>query len=126
MQGEREVCQIVRVIRQQVPRGWNDVSVVGNVDFRFNGLAARHVLREEGRKEEICERWGVSKNRIVIKRLGKGEGVKYAGQVVKFECLKVKFEWLKGQRSVQHPRDIRVNGCTPRECTSACKARGFW
>jgi len=51
-----------------------------------------------------------------------GQGVMYAGQVVKieclkvkFECLKVKFEWLKGQRSFQHPEDIRVNGCTPRE-----------
>ena len=57
----------------------------------------------------------------------------YAGQVVKieclkvkFDCLKVKFEWLKGQRNVQHPEDIQVNECTPRECTSACKARGFW
>jgi len=37
---------------------------------------------------------------------------------VKFECLKVKFEWLRGQRSVQHPEDIRVNEYTPRECTS--------
>ena len=27
----------------------------------------------------------------------------YAGQVVKIECLKVKFEWLKG--SVQHPEE---------------------
>jgi len=57
----------------------------------------------------------------------------YAGQVVKieclkvkFECLKAKFEWLKGKRSVQHPEDIRVDECTRRECTSACKARGFW
>ena len=33
------MCQIVRVIRQQVPRGWNDVPVVGNVDLRFNGLS---------------------------------------------------------------------------------------
>ena len=61
-----------------------------------------------------------------------GRGVMYAGQVVKieylkvkFEYLKVKFEWLKGQRSVQHSEDIRVNEYTPRECTSACKARGF-
>ena len=60
-----------------------------------------------------------------------GCGVMYSGQVVKIECLevkfdcsKVRFEWLKGQRSVQHP-DIRVNECTPRECTLACKARGF-
>jgi len=67
-----------------------------------------------------------------VKTLGTGHGVMYAGQIVKieclkvkFECLKVKFEWLKGQRSVQHPEDIRVNECTPRECTLACKARGF-
>jgi len=45
---------------------------------------------------------------------------------VKFECLKVKFEWLRGQSSVQHPEDILVNECTPRECTVACKAQGFW
>ena len=77
-------------------------------------------------KEEICERWGASKIQIIIKRLGTGQGVMYASQVVKFKCLKVKFEWLKGQRSVQHPKDIRVNGCTPKEFTSACKARGFW
>jgi len=104
----------------------NDVPVVGNVDLRFNGLVARLVLWEEGRKEEICERWGASKIQIIIKRLGTGQGVMYASQVVKFKCLKVKFEWLKGQRSVQHPKDIRVNGCTPKEFTSACKARGFW
>jgi len=41
-----------------------------------------------------------------VKTLGKGQGVMYAGQVVKIECLKVKFEWLKKQRSVQHPEDI--------------------
>jgi len=45
---------------------------------------------------------------------------------VKFECSKVRFEWLKCQRSVQHAEDIRVNECTPRECTSACKAREFY
>jgi len=121
-----EVCQIVRVIRQQVPRGWNEVPIVDNVDFRFNGLVARHVLWEEDRVEEICERWGASKIQIVIKMLGTGQGVMYAGQVVKIECLKVKFEWLKGHRSVQHPKDIRVNGYTPRECTSTCTTRGFW
>jgi len=44
---------------------------------------------------------------------------------VKFEFSKVRFELLKGQRSVQHPEDIRVNECTPRECTSVCKTRGF-
>jgi len=121
-----EVFQIVRVIRQQVSRGWIGVPVVGNVNLRVNGLVARHVLWEEGRKEEICERGGAKKIQIVIKTLGTGQGVMYAGQVVKIECLKVKFEWLKGQKSVQHPKDIRVNGCTPRECTSACKARGFW
>ena len=36
--------------------------------------------------------------------------------------MKVKFEWLRGQRSVQHPEDIRVNEYTPRECTSACSS----
>ena len=106
-----EVCQIVRVIRQQVPRGWNYVPVVGSVDLRFNGLVARHVLGEEGRKKEICERWGASKIQIVIKTLGTGQGVMYAGQVVKIECLKVKFEWLKVQRSVLPSLTLRC--CTP-------------
>ena len=117
--GRRE--RIIRVIRQR----WNDVPVVGNVDLRLNGLVARHVLWEEGKKM-ICERRGASKIQIVIKTLGTGQGVMFVGQVVKIEYLKVKFWWLKGQRSVQHPKDIRFNGCTPRECTSACKARGFW
>ena len=49
----------------------------------------------------------------------------FESQVRVFKSLKVKFEWLKGQRSVQHPEHIRVNECTPRECTSACEARGF-
>ena len=57
-----EVCQIVRVVRQQVPRGWNDVPVVGNL----NGLVVRHVLWEEGRKEEFCERWGASKIQMMM------------------------------------------------------------
>jgi len=55
-----------------------------------------------------------------VKTFVTGRGVMYAGQVVKIECLKVKFEFskvrfalLKGQRSVQHPEDIRVNECTP-------------
>jgi len=80
----------------------------------------------KAKRKKICERRGASKIQIVITTLGTGQGVMYAGQVVKIECFKVKFEWSKGQRSVQHPKDIRVNGCTPRECTSACKARGFW
>jgi len=113
-----EACQIVRVIRQQVPRGWNDVPVVGNVDLRFNGLVARHVLREECRKEEICERWGARKIQIVIRWLGTRQGVKYAGQVVNFEYLKVKFEWLKEQRSVHYPKDTEstdaLQGNVPR------------
>jgi len=78
------------------------------------------VVRECVKKIASREGWASS-----VKTLGMGHGVMYAGQVVKFECLKVKFEWLKGQRSVQHPEDIRVNECTPRECTSACKALGF-
>jgi len=125
MQGE-EVCQVIRVVCQQVPRGWDDVPAVGNIDLRCNGPVARHVLWEEGKKKEICERRGAGKIQIVIKKLGMEQGVMYAGQVVKIECLKVKFEWLKGQKSVQHPEDIRVSECIPRECNSACKARGFW
>jgi len=54
--------------------------------------------------------------------LGTGQGVMYASRVVKIECLRVKFEWLKGQRSVQHPKDI--NGCNPRECTSTDALQG--
>jgi len=125
VQGE-EVCQVIRGVRQQVPRGWDDVPVVGNIDLRCNGHVARHVLWEECKEKEICERRGAGKIQIVIKTLGTGQGVMYTGQVVKIECFKVKFEWLKGQRSVQHPEDIQVNGYTPRECTSACKVRGFW
>jgi len=102
------------------------VPVVGTIDLRCNGPVARHVLWEQGKKKEICESRKAGKIQIVIKKLETGQGVMYAGQVVKIECLKVKFEWLKGQRSVQHPEDIQVNGCTPREYTSACKARGFW
>jgi len=47
-----EVCQVIRVVRQQVPRGWNNVPVVGNVDLWCNGPDARHVLWEEGKKKE--------------------------------------------------------------------------
>jgi len=36
----------------------------------------------------------------------------------RIECLKVKFEWLEGQRSVQHPKDIQstdaLQGNVPR------------
>ena len=100
--------------------------VVGNVDLRFYSLVARHSLWEGSRRVGFWERWGASKVKILIRRLGTGQGAMYASQVVKIECLRVYFEWLKGQKSVQHPKDIRVNGCTPRECTSAFKVRGFW
>jgi len=80
-------------------------------------------------RQKIANREGCASS---VKTLVMGRGVLYAGQVVKIECLKVKFEcskvrfeWLKGQRSVQHPENIRVNECTPRECTSAFKARAF-
>jgi len=72
-------------------------------------------------RQKIASREGWASS---VKTLVMGRGVMYASQVVKIECLKVKFEsskvgfeWLKGQRSVQHPEDIRVNECTPRECT---------
>ena len=88
-------------------------------------------MRGQRMRHKIASREGWTSS-VRLKTLGMGHGVMYADQVVKieclkvkFECLKVKFEWLKGQRSVQHPEDIRVNECTPRECTSACKARGF-
>ena len=70
--------------------------VVANVDLRFNVLVTRHLLWEEGRKEEVCGRCGARKIQSVITWLGTGQVVKYAGQFVKYECLKVKFEWLKG------------------------------
>jgi len=80
-------------------------------------------------RQKIVNREGCASS---VKTLVMGRGVMYAVQVVKIECLKVKFEcskvrfeWLKGQRSVQHPEDIRVNECTPREFTSAWKVRGF-
>jgi len=86
-------------------------------------------MRCKRMRQKIANREGCASS---VKTLVMGRGVMYAGQVVKierlkvkFECSKVRFEWLKGQRSVQHPEDIRVNECTPRECTSACKARGF-
>jgi len=88
---KEEVCQVFRVFREQVPRGWNNVPVVGNVDLRCSGPVARHVLWEEGKKKEIRERMGASRIQIVIKTLGTEQGVMYAGQVVKIECLKVKF-----------------------------------
>jgi len=86
-------------------------------------------MRGQRMRQKITNRKGwVS----TVKTLAMGHGVMYAGQVVKIECLKVKFErlkvrfeWLKGQRSVQHPEDIRVTECTPRECTPACKAQDF-
>jgi len=69
------------------------------------------------RGQRMCHKIVSRKGRkSSVKTLGTGQGVMYAGQVVKieclkvkFECLKVKFEWLKGQGSVQHPKDIRVN-----------------
>ena len=86
-------------------------------------------MRGQRMRQKIASREGWASS---VKTLGMGHGVMYAGQVVKIECLKVKFgclkvrfEWLKDQRSVQHPEDIRVNECTLREFTSACKARGF-
>ena len=76
-------------------------------------------------KNSKREGWASSVKTFVM-----GRGVMYAGQVVKIEYLKVRFEFskvrfelLKGQRSVQHAEDIRVNECTPRECTLACKAQ---
>jgi len=86
-------------------------------------------MRGQRMRQKIASREGWASS---VETLVMGRGVIYADQVVKIECLKVKFEcskvrfeWLKGQRSVQHPEDIRVNECTPRECTSACKVRGF-
>jgi len=86
-------------------------------------------MRGQGMRQRIANREGWASS---VKTLVMGRGVMYAGQVVKIECLKVKFEcskvrfeWLKGQRSVQHSENIRVNECTPRECTSAYKAQRF-
>ena len=36
--------------------------------------------------------------------VGTGQVVKFSGQFVKFEWLKVNFGLLRGQRSVQHPK----------------------
>ena len=72
-------------------------------------------MRGQRMRHKIANREGWASS---VKTLGMGHGVMYAGQVVKIECL-------KGQRSVQHPEEIRVNECTPTECTSACKTRGF-
>jgi len=103
-------------------------SCVGSAISRFI-LKIEKNMRGQRMRQKISNREGWASS---VKTLGMGQGVMYAGQVVKierlkvkFECLKVRFEWLKGQRSVQHPEDIRVNEYTPRECTSACKARGF-
>ena len=92
MQGDED-CQIVRVIRQQVPGGWNGVPIAGNVDLKFYVLitVTRHVLWKEGKKEDVCGRWGARKIQIVIRWLGTGPVVKFAGQVLKFVWLKVKF-----------------------------------
>ena len=69
------------------------VPIVGNVDLRFYVFVTRHVLWEEGQKEEVCGRWGARKIQIVIRWLGTGPlaVVKFAGQVLKFVWLKVKF-----------------------------------
>jgi len=58
--------------------------------------------------------------------VGDGASGQVAGQFVKFEWLKVKFWQLRGQRSVQDPKDNQFNRCTPRVCTLASKAQGFW
>jgi hypothetical protein len=94
MKGEEE-CQIVRVIRQQVPGGWNDVPIAGNVDLRFYVFITRHVLWKEGKEEDVCGRCGARKIQIIIRWLETKRVVKFAGQVVKFERLEVKFERLK-------------------------------
>ena len=47
------MCQIVRIIRQQVPGGLNGAQIVGNVDLRFYVLVTRHVLWEEGKEEKV-------------------------------------------------------------------------
>jgi len=66
------------------------VPVVGNVDLRLYGLVTRHGLWEEGRKDGFWERWGASKIKVVIQKLGTGQGVMYASQVVKIGCLKIR------------------------------------
>ena len=103
-------------------------SCVGSATARCI-LKNRKRMRGQRMRQKIANREGCASS---VKTLVVGRGVIYAGQVVKIECLKVKFEcltvnfdWLKGQRSIQHPEDIRVNECTLRKCTSACKARGF-
>ena len=60
-------------------------------------------MRGQRMRHKIASREGRASS---VKMLGTGQGVMYAGQVAKFECLKVKFEWLKGQRNVQHLEDI--------------------
>ena len=57
-------------------------------------------MRGQRMRHKITNREGRASS---VKTMGMGQGVMYAGQVVKieclkvkFECLKVKFEWLKG------------------------------
>ena len=57
-----------------------------------------------------CGRWGARKILIIIRWLGTGQVIKVAVQFVKFEWLKVKFRWLRGQRSVQHPTENQFYG----------------
>ena len=72
IQGE-EVCQIIRIIHQQVPKGWNGVPIAGNVDLRFYVFVTRHVLWEEGKKEEVRGRCGTKKFRLSSGGWGRGE-----------------------------------------------------
>ena len=85
--------------------------IAGNVELRFYVFITRNVLWKEGKEEDVCGRCSSRKIQIIMRWLGTGRVVKFAGQVVKSERLKVKFErlkvkfGLKGQRSVQQPKD---------------------
>jgi len=76
----------------------------------LQGVKIEKHMRGQRMRQKIASREGWASS---VKTLVMGRGVMYVGQVVKIECLKVKFElskvrfeWLKGQRSVQHPEDI--------------------
>jgi len=100
-------CPLVHTVLWRAPHAfrkwaeWHDECIVGD------GVRGRFGLLSGG--------WGRGKWSRLRASLSNSSGEKW----------KVKFGRLRGHRSAQNPKDNQFNGCTPRVCTSACKARGF-
>ena len=80
---------MVRVVCQQVPGGWNDVSVVGNVDLRCYGLVADMVCG--GRAERMGFRRGGVRIELKLSSRGWGRG--------KVTCMRARLSRLSVWKS---------------------------